>query len=446
MKTNRSTRAAWVWLKHGIGLITAGGMWSEQLPRHIRDNLRWFFFDGLFAAAHDAITVTYIPLYILALGATDAQIGLMASLASLSATVLLLPGAILADRLTKRKPIILLGGGGVTRLCVLLLGLAPFVFAGPAAVYVAITLKVLADGFANLSFPAWTSMTGDVVPLAWRGRYFGTRNIIMGVSNMAAILILGQLITHAASPLGYQLAFVLAAMAGWSSTFSYSHIRETPREAPSLGMQAYSPAGLWSSLKADPNFAIFALYNGFWNFSLNIAGPFFNIYLVQDLHATAAMVGVTTLVASLTGLPAQRWFGQLNDRWGPRRVQLVTGFLIPSLPLAWIFTTSAWHTIPIQVASGVLWAGFNLASFNFLLSLAPAEQRARYSALNQVAIALSSAVGAALGGIIAGQFGYHAVFLLSGIGRILSMLVFIRFVHQPKTAAVAEKKPLSLGG
>lgn len=444
MKTNRSTRAAWAWLKHNATLMTAGGTWSEQLPGHIRGNLRWFFFDGLFAAAHDAITLTYIPLYILALGATDAQIGLMASLASLSATVMLIPGAMLSDRLSKRKPIILFGGGGMTRFFVLLLGLTPFVLAGPSAVYVAITFKVLADGFANLSFPAWTSMTGDVVPIAWRGRYFGTRNIIMGVSNMVAILLLGLLITHSASPLGYQFAFIIAALAGWSSTFSYAHIREAPKVPAPLDVRAYTPAGLWSSLKADPNFAVFCLFNGLWNFSLNIAGPFFNIYLVQDLHATAAMVGVTTLVASLTSLPAQRWFGQLNDRWGPRRIQLLTGFLIPALPLAWIFTTAAWHTIPIQIASGVLWAGFNLASFNFLLNLAPPEQRARFSALNQVAIALSSAVGAALGGVIAGQFGYHAVFLLSGVGRILSMVVFIRFVHQPISEIIAEKKQSGL--
>jgi predicted MFS family arabinose efflux permease len=84
------------------------------------------------------------------------------------------------------------------------------------------------------------------------------------------------------------------------------------------------------------------------------------------------------------------------------------------------------------VGSGVLWAGFNLASFNFLLALTPADQRARFTALNQIAITLASAIGAALGGVIAGYFGYHAVFLLSGIGRFLSMLVFIRFVRPPQ--------------
>jgi MFS family permease len=300
---------------------------------------------------------------------------------------------------------------------------------------VAIALKVIADAFANLSFPAWTSMTGDVVPLAWRGRYFGSRNIMMGISNMISILIIGQLITHTRSPAGYQLALVAAFLVGSVSTFSYAHIREKEKPAVPLDMRSYSPAGLWASLRADSNFAVFCLYNAFWNFSLNVAGPFFNIYLVQDLHASAAMVGVTSLIASLTGLPAQRWFGQLSDRLGPRRVQLLTGLLIPILPISWVFTTNVWHVVPIQIGSGILWSGFNLASFNFLLALIPPEQRARFSALNQIAIALASAIGAAIGGVIAGQFGYHAVFILSGVGRFLSMFIFIRFVRQPQPAA-----------
>ncbi len=439
MNPYRSRRAIWLRFRQNVALLTAGGSWSEQLPRDIRANLRYFFFDGMFASVGDAITITYVPLYILALGASSAQIGLLASLSNLGATFLLFFGAMLVDRIGKRKPIVLMGGGGVSRLMLPLLALTPFIFSGPAAIYIAIGLKVTADSFQNLSFPAWTSLTGDIVPIAFRGRYFGSRNIMMGITNMLATLLVGQLITHNNGPSGYQLALIIAFLAGSVSTYSYAHIREPARAPVQQDLRAYSPAGLWSSLRADSNFATYCLFNAFFNFSLNIAGPFFNIYLVQDLHATAVMVGITSLVASLTGLPAQRWFGQLSDRWGPRRVMVLTGLLIPILPISWIFTTAPWHTIPIQVMGGIFWAGFNLASLNFLLILMPPAQRARFSALNQIAITLASAIGAALGGVIAGQFGYHSVFLLSGIGRWLAVLMFIRFVRTPRLAAAPVK-------
>ncbi len=441
MNPYRSRSAIWSRFKSNLALLTAGGSWSEQLPKDIRDNLRWFFFDGMFASAGDAINITYVPLYILALGASSEQIGLMASLSNLTATLLLLPGAMLADRLGKRKAIVLLGGGGISRLMLFLLALTPLVFPGAAVVYVAILFKVILDGFQNLSLPPWTSLVGDVVPIAWRGRYFASRNIVMGVTNMLATLLVGQLLTHMTGPSGFQVVLVIALLVGLVSTFSYAHIREPVRATVTQDLHAYSPAGLWSSLKADSNFAIFCLFNLCWNFSLNVAGPFFNIYLVQDLHATGLIVGITTMVSSLTGLPAQRWFGQLSDRWGPRRIQLLTGLLIPILPLAWVFTTAGWHTIPINILGGFLWAGFNLASLNFLLLLVQPAQRARFTAMNQIAITLASAVGAAIGGVIAGRFGYHSVFILSGIGRLLSMVIFIRFVHQPKPATAPVNQP-----
>jgi dipeptide/tripeptide permease len=34
--------------------------------------------------------------------------------------------------------------------------------------------------------------------------------------------------------------------------------------------------------------------------------------------------------------------------------------------------------------------------------------------------------------VIAGRWGYHTVFFLSGVGRIIGILVFIRFVRLPQ--------------
>jgi len=165
-----------------------------------------------------------------------------------------------------------------------------------------------------------------------------------------------------------------------------------------------------------------------WNFSLNIAGPFFNVYLVKSLSATAFMVGFLSIVSSVAGLPAQRLFGQLNDRWGPRKVMLVTGSIIPVVPFAWYFTAAVWHAIPINIVAGFLWAGYNLASFNLLLAIAPEEQRARYSAMFQIAVTVSSALGASAGGLISNRWGIPLVFVCSAIGRAVGAVVFARFV------------------
>ena len=445
----RTPRELFARLHTNLGHLTRGGSWAIQLPAETQHNLRWFFWDGVLSAGSDAINLTYQTLYILALGATNAQIGLMSALSNLSATAMLIPGAMLADRQKRRKPVVLIAGGGAARLSILLLALLPFAFAGHAAVYVAIGLNILMAGFSNLSLPAWVSLTGDIIPLTWRGRYFGTRNLIMGVSSMVITLLAGQLITKLGASIPvYQVAFGLAFLIGMTSTYSYAQIREPAGRIPDVA-QAYSLKSLFRTLQGDPNFLVYCLYAMLWNFSLNIAGPFFTVYQVQTLKASAFMIGLVSIVSSLSGMPGQRLFGQLNDRWGPRKVILVTGGLIPFVPALWYFTRAEWHAIPINLLSGFLWAGYGLASFNFLLAISTEENRARYSAMAQIAATISAAVGASLGGVMASKWGIPVVFLVSGAGRAIAAGVFTRFVRGTEGSnqiAVAGSQPATDNG
>ena len=410
-------------------MFTWGGEWAIPLSVQIKHNLYWFFFDGLFSSASDNIIITYVTLYILALGATSAQVGLMSSFSSLASAVLLLPGAILVERYGRRKEFTMAFGGGVARLAILLLALLPFFVGRTAIVWVAIALSVTRDSFGNLSFPAWVSVTADVVPMEGRGRFFASRNFIMGITGMLAILMVGELITRTSIPLGYQIALGLAVVLGLASTFSFSHVRD-PRSgnAPAQEAGLISARIILREMITHPYFLALCLVMAFWNFSLNIAGPFFNVYMVQNLRFTASMVGIVSIVSSVAGLFIQRRIGHLSDRWGPRRVQMISMFLIPFLPFSWMFVSQFWHVIVLNSFSGALWGAFNLVSFNFLLSLTPDAQRARFSALYQILVMLALAGGAAVGAWVVTAWGYRAIFLCSAIGRMMAAILFVRFV------------------
>jgi MFS family permease len=408
--------------------FTWGGEWALPLPAHIKHNLYWFFFDGLFASASDNIIVTYLVLYILALGATRAQVGLMSSLSSLSVALLLLPGAFLVERLGRRKEITMLFGGGLGRLAILALALLPLFMGGQTLVWAAIALSVTRDAFGNLAFPAWMSVTGDVVPLEGRGRYFGSRSFIMGVAGMLAIVLVGELITRTNTPLGYQIALGLAFFLGGISTYSFSRLRDPRGRSPAPAGASLSLKVVLSGMKARPTFVALTLVMALWSFSLNIAGPFFNVYMVQNLKFTASMVGIASIVSSVASLLIQRRVGRLSDRWGPRKVQLINMLLIPILPFAWMFITKFWHVLVLNTFGGAVWGAFNLVSFNFLLSLTPDAQRARYAAIYQVLITLALAGGAALGAWVVTAWGYQAIFLCSAVGRVIAGFCFLRFV------------------
>ncbi len=416
-------------MRSEAALISAGGHWVGELSQSVQKNLRWFWFDGAFALGIDSIVTTYLVLYAVALGASSAQIGLLGALSGLGGALALLPGALLVERIGRRKEITLAGGGAIGRIMILLLVLLPFGVKGEAAVYLFIGLVVIRETFGNLSLPAWTSLAADIVPLGQRGRYFASRNIAMTVTGMVTAFLAGVIINESGSPAGYQWAFLLAFGCGAVSWFCFSRIKDpAPRPPPRAARASASPI-LGSVLTHKPFLAL-CLHSAVWNFALNVAGPFFNIYLVHDLKASMIQVGILTAATSLSSLPALRVFGPLADRWGPRRIILITSLLIPILPIAWIFVPSPWYVLAINLFSGVLWSGFSMCVLNLLLQISPHAERARFSAVHQIVVAVSLALGAAFGGWVVTVFGFKAVFAISGIGRFIAALIFARFVTE----------------
>jgi predicted MFS family arabinose efflux permease len=185
---------------------------------------------------------------------------------------------------------------------------------------------------------------------------------------------------------------------------------------------------------------MYCLTSIIWNFSLNFSGPFFVPYQVNVLSASATMVGILTIVSQLSSMATQHPFGVWADRWGSRRIILLTGFLIPFLPFAWLFITQAWQAIPVNLVGGALWAGYSLASFNFLLTLTPQDQRARFTAVYQILVLLSFSAGAAAGSLVISRWGYSAVFAGSGIGRMFAAILFARYVRPVEVKSSANGK------
>ncbi len=437
-KTLLSLRADWERFYAAAIRLTTGGRWAASLPSWARVNLTWFWLDGFFSAACDNIVTTYLVLYILAMGASSAQIGLMSSLSSLTAALLLLPGAILVERSGHHKQFCLVGGG-LSRVVLVLLAALPVLLGGQTLIYIAIGVAVSRDAFTYLVYPAWMSITGDIVPIAGRGRFFASRNFVMGVAGMATTFLIGQVITHSGQPAGYQIGLLIAFGLGIISTISFAQLRDPVKAVGTPKLAPLVIRTLIQDLKIQPGFIALLGTAALWNFSVNVPGPFFSVYQVRVLHASASMVGITSIAGSLAALLVQPRLGALADRWGARRLQLMSGLLIPVVPIAWAFARTAWNIIPINFLSGGLWAAYNLAAFNYLLALIPDNMRARFSAVYQVVVMFSLSVGAAVGSLLLNQFGYAVIFWGSGIGRLAAALLCASF-----SLVLVDKAPHSI--
>lgn len=404
-------------------------------------NLRYFWLDGLFSAISDNFYLSFIPLFALTFGASNSQVGWLTAAGNLLGALAFFPGAYLAEHTMRRKRLVLWSGGGVARAALLGLAFVPIVTQSPSvAIWLIIALNALRAFMGNLANPAWTAMVADLVPDFVRGRYFGSRNMAMGVAALLVTPIAGRIISQGDSwnsnPfLGYQAIFVLSFAFGMVSTYLFGRIKEPGDEltlvasapesttAPPI-IQSQQSGHWWQIAQVNPAFLGLVISAFVWNLSLQIAAPFFNVYLVQEFGASAAMIGFLTAVSSLTALGGQRVFGRLLDRKSALWVQMVCGFIIPILPLAWVFITASWQVAFINLLGGFIWAGYNLANFNLLLELTPDAQRPRAVALYQTAVFAGAVIGPLLGGYLADDVGFKLIFGLSSMGRLVGMGIF----------------------
>lgn len=405
-----------------VQLMLSGGRWSSNVPPSARKNLRRLILSGILDNIGDAIVNTYQAVYLVALGASRAEIGALSSLSNLAMPTAMLPGGRLATLRKRYKPLVILPSL-LGRLLLLGLILLPY-FGLPvrSLIYVGIAFAVgraLMLYFAN---PAWTAMLAKAVPIRWRGRYFSTRNIFMGGAAFIALLLIGQGIDLLGDPLGYQMALGVAVIAALGSTVVLRRFEEKASERPPEN--ASSTANFLKVVRQHRGFTRLCAVSTLWSFGVNIASPFFIVFLAEQVQASAATLGLVSAVSTLSALPAQRLFGTWVDRKGTAWVKRLTGFLIPVVPGLWGFIQQPWQAYPLQVFSGFVWAGYNLATFNFLLEMTPEETRPRFVAFQQSLVGLGMTVGAALGGWIAEAWGYRPVFLISAAGRLLANGVF----------------------
>lgn len=420
-------------LRHSTRLFITGGDWANRLSTESRRNLYRYWFDGLFAAASDTFPINYLTLYLLAIGATGAQVGWFNSLSSLAAAFALLPGAFIVEKYGRRKEFTVVFGGLLARIMLLAMALAPLPVSGQPLIWLVITLGVIRSAAGNLAYPAWMSLTGDIVPMEGRGRYFGSRNFVMVIAGIVVTYLMGEFITGVGSLQAYQMALVLSFLTGMASTWFFWQIQDSAGAQPVQSEMKLSLQEVWQDFRSSPLFSQFCIAMAVWNLSLNIAGPFFNVYMAQELGFTAAMIGLAAIAANVARVLTQRKMGELADRWGPGRVQMVSMFLVPILPILWLFAGQLWHVLVINSLAGLFWGAFELASFNFLLVFMPENRRARYSAIFQVVVTISLAGGAALGSLlIASSWGYDWVFILSAIGRLAAAFMFLALLRKAR--------------
>ncbi len=406
---------------------------ESQNAWNLYAEIAWF---GVLAG----VAASFLSVFVLRLGGSDTQVGLLSALPALVAILVSIPGSRLVD--CERRPLpVLVTTATLHRAGYLAIGLLPsFVFFEQAwFILILVVLLTVPAAIANIAF---TTMFGRVVEPGQRAHVVSVRNVLVGITSTGAALIGGKFLDWVVFPINYQILFALAFAASMVSTYYLTRIQLPPATVPEPSKPAGAGNGLHgylAMLNAGPGYTRFALVSFICHWGLFFTAPLYSLYWIRIVDATEGWVGLITMVTSATTIFFYPLWGRLAARRGNRIVMIATMAGLGGYPFLMALSPTVEWMLFVAFWGGVFGSGQALAFFNGLLEVCPEENRAgrvaAYNTLANIAAFASPLISTSL----TFTFGIPAMLVLGSGFRLLgAFLIWQQRVLEPVRGTVAD--------
>jgi MFS family permease len=381
-------------------------------------------------------TPTFLPAYILLLsGGSDFAVGLTLSLAALGAALTPLFSASLIGHRRRVLPVGFFAGGAM-RAAVLALALAGLLLEGDAALAAAVTAMGLFGLFAGMQTVVFQTLLSKVIPVRRRGRLMGLRNFLASLTTIAVAWVGGNLILgDPPTAAGYGWIFALAFALTTAGLLVLALLREPepPTVAERRSVLQYL-GEMPGFMRANPAFARFVVARAVSTLG-RMGLPFYILFAGSKIGLSGETLAGLTVAFTAAASVSNLFWGALADRFGFRLCLLLAigGWIVATLVL--MLQDSYWLTVAVFAVVGMTQEGFRLGSVSLPMEFGDRDQTSLRLAIANTVSEGAGAIAPLVGGIIAGAFGYSAVFtgtavcLLVGFGMLLS-------VRDPRFAAI----------
>ena len=409
----------------------------KAASKHLRWNFTVNVLDNmLFALAASLVAQeTILPLLVNRLGDSPVLIGLIPALYSIAFYLPQLFMANHAEGLRRKLPFVVIVSGIFQRLPIPLIGVSLLLFAesNPGlALLLFYALFALAAFGGGVVTPAWYTMIGKVIPVRRRGIFFGIASgggMLMGVGGAYFV---GRALDELAFPGNFALLFGVASLIHVASWICLALTREPASEVRerSHGMGEYLRR-LPGILRAHDNYRRFLVSYALLRVSM-MSTAFFVVFGEQSLQLGGAEVGLLAGVFIGAQAIMQPVMGSLGDRWGHKRNLCLAAL---GMALAAVCALLASDIIGVAVAVGLLAfavSSDSVSHYNIVLEFATPDDQPTFIGLTNTILAPVTFAAPLLGGWIAGQFGYSALFAASICAGVFAGLLLLRWVSEPR--------------
>ena len=426
----------------------------------IRGNIRILMICRVLWSLSTSIVYPYFSFYIIALGGTSKEIGLINSVGILAGMILYPIGGYLADKAGRVK---LIGYSTVLYA----LAHIPFVIAQ--------ICQTLATGqfFAQLLLfytPAMNSLSSDSLSPNVRGRGFAIMMAVPQAIRIIAPSFGGWLIGYyqTSSGLTEDMALIKAVRLAWGAAFltgllvAYLRLRyldETIDESESVryGWRDTTKVikegylSIIDSVKwMDRSLKTIVVIEMIAAFFVALSAPFWSVYAREIVGVSVPNWGYVNLYSGIIALAFALPLGGAVDKWGAKNAVMAGMFTAPIIIYVFQYSTGFWAVTALitllSLCNKIMIPGFSTLIANMI----PRERRGRlYSLLGERGVTISwgnfwgggflifpaAAAGAWVGGQLY-AISPTMVWQITSVALLVAALMVYFFVHEPENAQI----------
>lgn len=376
----------------------------------VKKGLKLVIADGLAAEAMTTFTGgAFLVAMALLMGASNFQIGLLASLPTFT-NLFQLISIWLVRRSNNRKGVAVFSSL-LARIPLIVIGVIAFL-APDSGISLLIYFLFFYYLFGSIAGPSWNSWMKDLVPEKNLGTYFAKRSSYTQGLNVILSLLLALSVDFVKSNYPeyelqvYGAMFVTGGTIGIIGAFILYQVKE-----PKSYLSNENLLSLFKRPLKDGNFQRLLAFNSAWAFALNIATPFFTVFMLKSLGLSLSYIIGLSILSQVASILTVRSWGTFADRYSNKTIIAISAPLYILVLIAWCFVGIYTRFYPnlillvvIHIVTGVATAGVNLSITNLGLKLAPKEYAIVYLSARNMILSLFGSLAPLIGGRLADYF------------------------------------------
>jgi len=391
----------------------------------------------------------FMTSYLLYLGATAKDIGMIAAIPSLTNILQIFSVKIYEKAKSRKKVIVLLTLLQYSFFYLVMI--IPKIATGSYRIDMIIGCFVFGNFFRAIRGSGILEWNNFFVPSEIRGKFFANKNLLGNLVYIIISLSVGKILdVHNSDYKTYVILLLIALVFSGIEILGYMKVEDYNVDLINKTKIKFKEM-LTLPLKYK-SYRYFMLFSITWNFARSLAMPYYTFYSKTVLNLDYSYIALIGSITCLIKMVVANPFGGMGDKNGWRNVLLYAGMAFAFTNIAWGFINEkTLFLYPIVlIINGIFMIGSNIAVFNLNIDLSSPKDRLLFLGFNGSVTAIFAFIGPNLASYLMDKVsvlnihimnmsvnGYQIVFFLSGVLQ----LVFIwNFAIYLKKANLGSRK------